>query len=50
MANEHICQLDILPQKLPDICLWATFCDSKISSNLDVTAVEDWPIGCNFLD
>lgn len=50
MADEHIGELNVLPQELPNIILWGSFLYSEVSADLDVTSVEDWSIGSQFLD
>lgn len=50
MTDEHICQFDVLPEKLPDICLRSTLLNSKVSTNLNVASVKNRSIRSQLLD
>lgn len=50
VAYEHICLGDFGPQMVPDILLRRSGRVAKVAADLDVTSVEDWPVGCDKFD
>ena len=50
MADEHIRMLDVRPQELPHVILRGAFLPRQVTSDLDVTSVENGSIRGNFLD
>ena len=50
MTDEQVGELNVLPQVLPDSFLRGTLLLNKITTDLDVRAVDDRKLGSNFLD
>jgi hypothetical protein len=50
MTDEHIRMLDVRPQELPYVILRGAFLPRQVTSDLDMTPVENGPIRGNFLD
>lgn len=50
MADEEIRLFDRRPQKFPSLGLRGAWRGDKITSDLDMTLVNDWPVRCALFD